>query len=638
MAGTLSTTREELRADEEGTGGRGPEGASDSSAGVATGQVFPVTFSVDGPSDRSAPLMILLGRSDLPGGDLPALEIAGQGVTHELPSGRFHAAVAIEGRGAGPVVTFEVETEPLAVELECPESLAARGRVLDYDTGKPINGATVLLEPSLIPAAWARQLQVNAQADVTGTFEVEGLAAGTWRVVGSQPGYGETETMATVEMGESRSPIDLGSIELPSLVAVRFRLVQHTSWDDLTEFSISHTHVGERVAFDSEGEATLHLGWYDIPLYLKLYFPDGKDSVIYLDGGVPGPEDVHQISVGGKRRLDVDLRMTSDIESRLEGLNTWINVSYRSVNGDANKLGAKYAGEQTYSFEAVQGNDVIASLEVNDGTITTMWKSQRVRLEPEGVTSMTLFIDSPPIEVLVVDAKNEPIAGFVCEVRQVPATTSWLAGGTSDEAGRMPFARVPESECSLSGYLPEGDLVAVDIPIDLSPAEATCRLSLAPVEPTFVEVSAADGPVRGIYVEWIGVHSATAYVSDETDEHGLTPPRRLVLSSRARIELLAEDYWVPFRSAELKPGRNALEIYPSGRVEVPSGMALERVYSDEFGVTLFDWLQEGLLERVDANERATTYRVPVGPYVVDREEPAEIRVLVQRSRKAVLPG
>mgnify|MGYP001797727805 CR=1 FL=1 len=52
VAGTLSTTREELRADEEGTGGRGPEGASDSSAGVATGQVFPVTFSVDGQSEK----------------------------------------------------------------------------------------------------------------------------------------------------------------------------------------------------------------------------------------------------------------------------------------------------------------------------------------------------------------------------------------------------------------------------------------------------------------------------------------------------------------------------------------------------------------------------------------------------------
>ncbi|MEM6675196.1 MAG: carboxypeptidase-like regulatory domain-containing protein [Planctomycetota bacterium] len=629
--------RRKLGADTNRRGERVAEEASEGPADAAFERLYPVTFSVDDSVGGSEPLILLVGHSDHPEEGLPAVEITRKGTTQELPSGRFQAAVAIEGRGPGPVVTFQVESDPVAVELVCPESVPARGRVLDYDTGEPINGATVLLEPSLVPAAWAGQLRITSQSDVTGTFEVAGLTAGTWRAVGSQPGFGETETTATIELGERRSPVDLGLIELPSLVAMRFRLVQHSSWDDLTAFSISHTHSGERVAFDSEGEATLHLGWYNNPLYLKLFFPDGKDSVIYLDGGVPGPGEVHEIVVGGQRRLEIDLRLTPEIERLLADRITWINVSYRSANGDANKLGSKFAGEQTYTFEAVHGDDVIASLECNDGTITTMWKSQRVRLEPEGVTSTTLFVERPPIEVLAVDAANEPVAGFVCEVRQIPATTSWLAGGTSDDAGRMPFARVPDAECSLSGFLPDGDLVAIDVPIDLSPEGDTCTLTLAPTELTFVEVSAADEPASGVYVDWIGIHSKTPYVAVETDEHGRTPSRRLVLSSRARIELAANNYWVPFRSAELEPGRNAFELFPSGSLEVPASVALERVLSEEFGVTLAHWLDEGLLHSVGASEGATTYRVPVGSYVVDPGEPAEIRVSVQRSRSTALP-
>ncbi len=129
----------------------------------------------------------------LPGIDVRIGEAEGRfGLTDEqgrvslarVPAGDVYVTVATAGNmapfyeGPGKVVTVPGSDQPLEVALVMRKGASVRGRIVD-EAGRPVAGASV----SAARADDARQLfSATAETDPDGTYVLDGIASGWWRV------------------------------------------------------------------------------------------------------------------------------------------------------------------------------------------------------------------------------------------------------------------------------------------------------------------------------------------------------------------------------------------------------------------------------------------------------------------------
>ncbi|WP_145198283.1 hypothetical protein [Planctomycetes bacterium Poly30] len=286
--------------------------------------------------------------------------------------------------------------------------------------------------------------------DTDGFTEVTGLSPGQWRFRLEHDGHVTLDEELWLPLDEAEEALlrregvlHLGDVHMNPITPIQFQLIGTDAWDDLSGFRIAHTHQGTPVSFDSEGHATLPVGDYTRPIYLKLWYPDDRRAVFYLNNGVPGPEDVQLITVGGKQTLEVDLRFADDVLEQLADKNCAVRVAFRTEAGEDKFVSRDIPSEPgVFEFTSVQSPVAMLNFVTwEEGQLPVDWATRMVEMEPEGRTSATLVVERGPRTLRFEDREGEPIAGVTYRMYQNPNRTTWVIGGTSDESGEVEVPR-----------------------------------------------------------------------------------------------------------------------------------------------------------------------------------------------------
>ncbi|MEM6674648.1 MAG: hypothetical protein AAF726_17510 [Planctomycetota bacterium] len=617
--------------------------------GGPTSDVLPkyeITLVVEDGSATLSSIEVIVEGSSIDGTEVRPRRLVPDSAaasTH-LPDGTYYAAQSKELGGIGPVVTFEIAGGPVTVTLPADDPFDLEVQIQDGEEYHGLPGAEVSLVRADVPAGWGEAKRFDETTDAFGRVRFEGLVAAEWTFDIACTGYATTSGTyvfpgAWSSELERDGMIDLGYLRIPRATNVAFELVGGGPDFDPTGFAIAHTHLGERVAFDARGRATLELGWFDEPLYVKVWWPDGREAIRYLDGGLPAEGDAHPIDIGGERTLEVDLRLSREIEDRIEGADAYVRVAFVSDEGDAVTVSTPYDGARVYSFSSVQASVAIASFATADNYVGTEWATRWADLQEDGVTTCTLNVAHPPIDLRFINGDGAPVSDYHWEVRQLPDTTGWLTGGSTDERGTGRIARVVERRCLLFGIGADDSRVLIELPLDLATGESLIEVNVSPTERTFVEVRSDESPVPGVEVDVFGQETSFTYVPLITGDSGATPNIDLVTSSRARARLmLDESYWTQKREFELRPGRNAVAVHRTGRLLVSDQTVLDRIHSTEFGATLREWHASRNLTIETNDSGATWCHVPAGPYSIASSGDPSMRTVVVVAGAAATAG
>ncbi|MCC6526864.1 MAG: carboxypeptidase regulatory-like domain-containing protein [Polyangiaceae bacterium] len=148
-------------------------------------------------------------------------DAAGRFELASLAAGRYHIAAAAPGRP--PVVTGALELAPgeklYGVRIVLGAGAVLRGRVLDADGRRPIEGARIDVEGL---GALAAHHPVSATSDASGGFSLDGVAPGSVSIRVSAPGYrSRVASFATRTAGERE-------VLLTALAAGEERVTEYT--------------------------------------------------------------------------------------------------------------------------------------------------------------------------------------------------------------------------------------------------------------------------------------------------------------------------------------------------------------------------------------------------------------------------
>ncbi|MEM1452283.1 MAG: hypothetical protein AAGI22_24465, partial [Planctomycetota bacterium] len=417
----------------------------------------------------------------------------------------------------------------------------------------------------------------------------------------------------------------------PTLI-VTFGLIGLEPFSDPTGFRIAHTHEGDSVAFDEAGRASLELHEYLEPLYIKIFFPDGTESVRYLDGGMPAPGEVHELEVGGGRTLEIDLRIVPELLDEVAASDAVVVASYRAPNGDATIVGRTVDGPCVVTVPAIHSDAVSVAFETVEDGSPIQWANERVTMTGEDRVAVTLLVESAPTTLRVLGSGGDLVTGFSCDIRMIPDDTTCVRGGVSDEHGEMPVPRVRDRACALCGYveLDGREVVAIDAPVDLDPVGDSSLFRLDPLATTYVEVLLDGEPLQGVAVDLVGTRTRFPYFKYSTGEDGRTRPLEILESSQVTAVLLLDDYWCLTPQFPLSMKRNSVAVSATGTLVVSSDTVLDRVRSITHGAALSDWAIAGVVQPAANAPGRSEYRVPVGEYDVASIDGEVRRILVSK--------
>ncbi|WP_145194981.1 hypothetical protein [Planctomycetes bacterium Poly30] len=559
----------------------------------------------------------------------------------ELPAGSYQAVFESTDGRFGPMAGFEVLEETVEVWLEVPRPFGVRLLCADQRSGDGLEGARVSFLRTDLADAGIEVAERAVFSGPGGTVVAEDLAQVTWTITGSLAEYSTVTSQVELpgrwsEQLEESGELTIGTFKLIPLTRVTFELVDIPTGTDPAQFRIAHTHQGDPVAFDGAGRAVVELGRFEVPLYVKLWHPDGRESIRYLDGGLPGDGDVHEISVGGGQELEVDLRLGREVRDALPLGGAAVQVSFRDENGDAVLVVEETNDSGVFRFDGLDAKTATVSLTVVEDGWPVAWRAETLALAADRRNTCTLSVMERPLKLACVDGDGAPVPGFHAEVRHVPDTTTWIAGGACGEDGMVTVPRATSGRYSMSGSNEDYSVVAVDLPVDLSAAGSVVTVSLSPITQTLVECQVDGKPRAGVRLSMIGADLSTSFGDESTDDEGRTEPYGLVDRSRARARLESLELWAPAREIDLLPGRNVLVAFETGVVEGRLEQ-LASLRSLAFGISLQDWRDAGQIRIEASGGRRFRTRVPAGEYLLDTVAGEEVALHVLVGETAALP-
>ena len=224
-----------------------------------------------------------------------------------------------------------------------------------------------------------------------------------------------------------------------------------------------------------------------------------------------------------------------------------------------------------------------------------------------------------PTELLFLKPDGEPATGVEFRVYQLPNTTQWVGNGISDGDGRARTACVNDSECVLIADDETRFQVMMDVPIDLHPQSAPPVITIGAGPDTFVEATCAGKPVFDALFTLHGKETGVLFTGFYTGEDGRTSNYKLHPRSQAIIQLENSDLWAPVRRVPFEVGRNAFEVWRTGKIQVGTLQDLELVESREFKASIADWIHLGAVES-EVADAAVLCTVPTGIYDITRSD------------------
>ncbi len=197
------------------------------------------------------------------------------------------------------IVSFETAN----VEIELPEALAGRGRVVDAATRQPVTSARIQLytnASSQLITKWG----VEHSVDENGEFWIHGFPVGDASFTVSAPGYG---MVAFSGRGVAGKTIELGTLPLHPESSLEL-VLDRAAGPSPAGYSVTvrGARVFEEAPFDADG--TLVLDGV-IPGVYELYLgrPDGRSQLVVVQLEGTGPWR-RELTVGGVREIEIVAR------------------------------------------------------------------------------------------------------------------------------------------------------------------------------------------------------------------------------------------------------------------------------------------------------------------------------------------
>lgn len=562
-----------------------------------------------------------------------AFEDGASRIVLELADGEYTICMVDNEGGFGHYKGLHVDGAPQVARLAVASSFAVMVTYHDSDRMDPLEGVAVHLATGGHPFI-TRQKDVESviTTDASGVALFESVPATNLRFRAAKAGYESVEISLpfpgnwTAEDGV----VDFGDLSLVRVVNVGFQLVGDDGIGDWTSYQISHRHDGEKISFNSEGRATLSAAHDYGSLYVKLWGPDNWGEVRTLENGLPAEGEYHELYVGGDGALEVDLRLSEKAEMITAGGIFNLTAYFVAQNGDLVASSRDLDGEGVYELRGIDGPEVMLVVQNQDDGAAIPWKTAKVEMQNEGVTTCIMRIDERPKELRVLNDLGEPLSDVTVRVRELPDRTRWLA---TSQSGAEGIAKVPRTstKCDVMySWWTSGGLYATGIGFapDLASSGITEEV-LGPMRDTSIILEVIGGARSGVRFGVAGPASNDTLLILDTDEDGRAGPILMSEGSRASFALESEELWVDRPRAEFKPGENHVIAYEQGFLAASEDVDWSSIQSVRTNTPIEEWIVSGRIVPTVGPRGETQVFVPIGRYTVIRSpgvDPHEVVV------------
>jgi hypothetical protein len=394
----------------------------------------------------------------------------------------------------GEVKVLHVDAAQNArVELDLPESILGRGRVVDAATGEGISSARLRLYSSWRGdfIGWFGPFRsVNAD----GTFEIKGFSPGDSRFVVNADGYAGYLGQTTGAVGRE---LDLGLIALQRAQTLEVRLEPPGSRDFSSwQVNAEGNETYPLQPFNREGISRFENVGPGI-YFICVFAPDGRARAteLYLE---PGREWVVRFPVDGGRVLDVSVTGADGRTAEEIGA-TEVIVTHASAQGPCVLRRQTLDVHGRATFDALPAGVVtVEALDKNGDSLGLTV----TRLET-AENSVELRLGAHDLNVLVVDVHGRPLDGTGLQLRAPQLGFAWWQHGVTDARGehRFPSLGMPNVLINLN-HPTLGMRADIEIDLERRSRDKPVVLTLDAHEHVRIRCIDGDTPVPALQVRY----------------------------------------------------------------------------------------------------------------------------------------
>jgi len=506
----------------------------------------------------------------------------------DLAPGSYSVQASAEEWPQTKPLTFTVEPGKLTeCELAIPEPVAARGQVIDAQTGEPLPSARVMLHHSVGSSlSWPRDIEI--ELDSQGRFELTQIGEAGGAVMVSAAGYavavenyrwdGRPDALARVIALQRRSPLE---VIVTQASEEPFKGYFVSSLLGLSLAPVPLPANGLLVLPEQSPSAAL----------ICLHLPDGSTIQQWV-AIASQPHNRVRFRVGGTASLAIELG-SGDGARRLAGGELLLRPldrvgevarALRIPDQPQFTLRGLHAGE--YTLELRSPADVIVA-------------TRAVRLSEGAEQRIEVAGDTAASELLVVDAARQPLSGVKVEVVGGEPGLHWFVRGITTVDGRLELGSVPAGRVRIAL---DHDTLGLQRGRELELRAGRNELRFDAGASVEILVTENGEPKPGIVVlVEHPAHSAQARSKYTSDERGML--RTLACNDGVyRIFARHLGYWLEER--ELRVPSSAvvnLSLRPLGdlrlvaldKYDEPQRQVAVELECPELQATLREWIEAG---------------------------------------------
>ena len=316
-----------------------------------------------------------------------------------------------------------------SLELELPDPLTGRGRVVDALSGRPLPRAKIQLY-SMYKHVMMRPWKAAQIADSNGMFEIVGFLSGENMIEVSAPGFATRQVFG---FGVPGRVLDFDLVGLFSKQAVEVQLTSEAKVD-----------------------FTQYRSGMDGPVYVAEH-PFQADGVIRFSDLNPGAYTARVVAPDSSLMFDkFVLQPGKDVHIQIPLSARHLGVQVVPVPGDTIPVGAvlhvsfasggrlgvdhyyRVSPDGTVDVARVEGSDVMLQVEEAEGAILAV---EHVSLTEAAPSSVTIYLDDRSSRFRVIDGSGKRVAGARVTLTCPNDRSGWLQNLETDERG----------ECSVRG-------------------------------------------------------------------------------------------------------------------------------------------------------------------------------------------
>ena len=540
------------------------------------------------------------------------------GVTLEdVPIGDVKLFAFDDRSPASEIVSVSVASgEPAEVELELRDAVRGTGRVVDSETGFPIQDAVVevhlLLGTNRLGACSA-----PVQVDSAGVFGGLALPATACWIDVRAPGYAVGGTRC--EPGKAET-FDIGAIELSASGTVEVKLVGRPG-QDLSAYMVdlSYEEQAPRIPCTPDGRATFEGIGVSSP-FLTVWPPDAGKQYMELDLR-PGERWYYEIPLFSDSILALQV-LPSRGEELVSGM--WVGANFLSPDGIRTVRHKQLPLDGRVEFDSITGEQVVIEVWSPDFDVIA---ARKVSMPASGTEEVVVELVEGSRRICFVDTDYEPIADAAVNIKLHGDDTAWMFSAATDAEGAIELRRIADQ--ALVADVLFGRAVARQLPIEFAAGADETTVVVVDVSAS-VRLRAVDGdlPLEGAKA---GLSERAGFMSfDVVDADAQGYAQFGALSPRSyQAEVYGKGLWTAYQTVD------ATSDYPLHEIQVrrvgslslmitrggaPLAGALVELTSREFGEVASQWLAEGRIQtstgdlRSDAHGQLSVFGLPHGEF------------------------